>query len=161
MFFDYDRYTYYVTPGGTDMLKACDECIILTERDKVLLSMLYNTGCRVSELAGVRVSDFRHLSERKNASVLLQGKWRKERVTPIWNSTAKTIDCYVKRSELQPSDNLIVSNTGHPMTRSGIAQRITKLVSVASSIEPSLKEKNVTPAYVQTFCSNEPDTVWC
>ena len=24
MFFDYDRYTYYVTPGGTDMRKGAD-----------------------------------------------------------------------------------------------------------------------------------------
>lgn len=24
MFFDYDRYTYYVTPGGTDMRKGVD-----------------------------------------------------------------------------------------------------------------------------------------
>ena len=127
------------------MLRACDECVMLTERDKVLLSMLYNTGCRVSELVGVRISDFRHLPERNNASVLLHGKGRKERVTPLWSSTAKTIDRYVRRSDLKPSDNLIVSNTGHPMTRSGIAQRITKLVDVASLIEPSLKEKNVTP----------------
>lgn len=127
------------------MLKACEECIALTERDKVLIAMLYNTGCRVSELVDVRITDFRHLSERNNTSVLLHGKGRKERITPLWSSTAKIIDCYVRRLDLKPSDNLIVSNAGHPMTRSGIAQRISKLADVASSIEPSLKEKNVTP----------------
>lgn len=126
------------------MLKVCDNNSKLTIRDKLILSVFYNTGCRVSELVNIQIKDLRNLEERNNASVLIHGKGRKERIVPLWNSTAKTITTYIKAMNLTSADFLIISNTKQPMTRSGIGQRISRLVIEASKCAPSLTEKNVT-----------------
>jgi integrase/recombinase XerD len=55
------------------------------QRDTVLLSTLCNTGARVSELTGLRVADV--LIDRASA-LHLHGKGCKERVVPLWKTTA-------------------------------------------------------------------------
>lgn len=58
----------------------------LGQRDQLLLTMLYNTGARVSEIAGVRVAD---VVLQDAPCVHLHGKGRKQRSVPLWPSTAK------------------------------------------------------------------------
>src|ERR1700735_216767 len=57
-------------------------------RDRVMLTTLYNTGARVSELIAMRVMDFQ-LSG--SPAVLIHGKGRKERSVPLWPATAAHI----------------------------------------------------------------------
>lgn len=54
-------------------------------RDQALLATLYNTGARVSEAIDLRVGDF---VPGHQASLQLHGKGPKERVVPLWKSTA-------------------------------------------------------------------------
>ena len=56
-----------------------------SQRDHLLLSLLYNTGARVSEVVGVRVVD---VVLDGAACVHLHGKGRKDRSVPLWKSTA-------------------------------------------------------------------------
>jgi integrase/recombinase XerD len=58
------------------------------KRDHVMLTTLYNTGARVSEVIGLRVAD---LELSGSPSVHIRGKGRKERVTPLWRGTAKLL----------------------------------------------------------------------
>lgn len=60
----------------------------ISQRDHLLLTMLYNTGARVSEIIGVRAADV-ILDEA--ACVHLRGKGRKQRTTPLWKSTVREI----------------------------------------------------------------------
>ncbi len=60
----------------------------LGQRDRLLFTILYNTGARVSEIIGVRVAD---LALGDTPAVHLHGKGRKQRSIPLWTSTVKAI----------------------------------------------------------------------
>ena len=60
-----------------------------SQRDHVLLLMLYNTGARVSEIVGVKVGDV--VLDDAAACVHLHGKGRKDRSVPLWQSTAAAV----------------------------------------------------------------------
>ena len=51
-----------------------------SQRDHLLLAMLYNTGARVSEIIGVKVGD---VVMDESPCVHLRGKGRKQRTTPL------------------------------------------------------------------------------
>lgn len=54
---------------------------ILSLRDKMMLMILYNTGCRVSELINILTQDV-VIAHEGTSSIRFMGKGRKERVTP-------------------------------------------------------------------------------
>jgi len=58
----------------------------LSQRDHVLLLLLYNTGTRVSEIVSVKVGDV--VLDSDAACVHLHGKGRR---VPLWRSTVRTI----------------------------------------------------------------------
>ncbi|HEY2926784.1 tyrosine-type recombinase/integrase [Piscinibacter sp.] len=59
-----------------------------SQRDHLLLHMLYNTGARVLEITGVRLAD---VVLDGAACVHLHGKGRKQRTMPLWRSTVKAV----------------------------------------------------------------------
>ena len=59
-----------------------------SQRDHLLLAMLYNTGARVSEMIGVRVAD---VVLDAAPCVHLHGKGRKQRAVPLWKSTVQAV----------------------------------------------------------------------
>ncbi len=127
------------------LLSSCDVNRTLAERDRLILSVFYNTGCRVSELTGLMVRDFRNLREKGNASVLFRGKGRKERITPLWDSTARSVSVFINRNNLTDADMLFKVGDVNCLTRSGVGQRISTLAKSAAIRCPSLLEKRVTP----------------
>ena len=60
-----------------------------SQRDHVLLLLLYNTGARVSEITGVKVGEV--VPDDGAACVHLHGKGRKQRSVPLWRSTVRAI----------------------------------------------------------------------
>ena len=60
----------------------------VSQRHHLLLTLIYNTGARVSEIAGVRVAD---VVLDGAACVHLHGKGRKQGAVPLWKSTAVAI----------------------------------------------------------------------
>ena len=69
-----------------------------SQRDHLLLSLLYNTGARVSEIVGVRVVD---VVLDGSACVHLHGKGRKDRSVPLWKSTAAAIHGEFQKAKMQ------------------------------------------------------------
>ena len=114
-----------------------------SQRDHLLLSLLYNTGARVSEIVGVCVAD---VVRNGAACVHLHGKGRKDRSVPLWKTTAAAIRAWLHANP-QPrgSAALLPDRTGHPMTRCNAAQRLALAVDRASVAQPSLKSKRVSP----------------
>ncbi len=121
-------------PGGTDWTAL---------RDHLLLSLLYNTGARVSEIVGVRVID---VVLDGAACVHLHGKGRKERSVPLWKATAAAIRAWLHANpQLRGLMALLPNRSGHPMTRCNVAQRLALAVDRAAAEQPSLKTKRVSP----------------
>ena len=127
------------------MLTVCDRDTALGLRDKLMLMILYNTGCRVSELIALKVADINLHASSKTVYLHFLGKGRKERNTPVWKTTATFIKQYVKMYKLQAMDNLFGNRLNENITRSGVGQRISAIAKKASQKCPSMQGKKVTP----------------
>lgn len=124
------------------VLDAPDRSTWSGRRDVVLLTTLYNTGARVSEIASSRVTDV--LLDRQ-VSLLLHGKGRKERVVPLWPSTAKLLRDWLACTCARPDDPVFPNRKGRALNRSGVRQRLDQAVRAAAQRCPSLARKRVSP----------------
>jgi site-specific recombinase XerD len=114
-----------------------------SQRDHLLLAMLYNTGARVSEIIGVRVVD---VVLDGGACVHLHGKSRKLRSIPLWKSTVLEIRAWLRLNpSLRGEAALIPNRDGQAMSRSNVAQRLALAVGRAAVAQPSLLKKRVSP----------------
>ncbi len=114
-----------------------------SQRDHLLLHMLYNTGARVSEIIGVRLAD---VVLDGAACVHLHGKGRKQRTMPLWRSTVKAVRAWLRfNPNLLPASALLPNRDGHAMTRTNVAQRLALAVATATSAMPSLRDRHISP----------------
>ena len=114
-----------------------------SQRDHLLLAMLYNTGARVSEMIGVRVVD---VVLDGGACVHLQGKGRKLRSIPLWKSTVLEIRAWLRLNPLLRGEAALLPNRdGQAMSRSNVTQRLNLAVTRAATEQPSLAAKQVSP----------------
>ena len=114
-----------------------------SQRDHLLLHVLYNTGARVSEIIGVRLSD---VVLDGAACVHLHGKGRKQRTMPLWRSTVKVIRAWLRLNpELGPASALLPNRHGDSMTRANVTQRLALAVAAATPAMPSLRERRISP----------------
>lgn len=114
-----------------------------SQRDHLLLAMLYNTGARVSEIIGVRVID---VVLEGAACVHLRGKGRKQRSVPLWKTTILEIRAWLRLNPRLHGEAALLPNLdGRAMSRSNVAQRLNLAVTMAAAQEPSLLKKQVSP----------------
>ena len=114
-----------------------------SQRDHLLLAMLYNTGARVSEIIGVRVVD---VILDGGACVHLHGKGRKLRSIPLWKSTVVEIRAWLRLNPvLRGEAPLLPNRDGQAMCRSNVTQRLSLAVTRATAEQPSLATKRVSP----------------
>jgi site-specific recombinase XerD len=114
-----------------------------SQRDHLLLTLLYNTGARVSEIIGVRVDD---LVLDGAACVHLMGKGRKQRSVPLWKSTVAAARSWLRGNpQLRADSALLPNRSGQAMTRCNVTQRLTLAVARATAEAPGLKGKRVSP----------------
>lgn len=115
----------------------------LGQRDRLLLTLLYNTGARVSEIIGVRVEDV-VLSD--TSSVHLRGKGRKQRSVPLWKTTARDVRAWLRVNEqLIAGSPLLPTRDGNVMTRANVTQRLRLATLAATARRPELAKQSVTP----------------
>jgi len=124
------------------VLVAPDEETWSGKRDRILFTVMYNSGARVSEIAGAKVSDIRL---NPGATLRLHGKGRKDRVLPLWKSTAKSLSQWITGNRLAATAPLFANARGAHMTRSGVEKRLRDAVRKAMEKCPSLKDKHVSP----------------
>jgi site-specific recombinase XerD len=99
-------------------------------RDHCLLATLYNTGARVSEIAGIKVVDVRL---DQTSAVHLRGKGRKHRTIPLWKRTARAIKRWLNEVDPALSSPLFPNRFGQIMTRSGVEKRLQLAVRKATN----------------------------
>jgi integrase/recombinase XerD len=112
------------------------------QRDRVMFSTFYNTGARVSEIAGLRVEDLRL---EGNGCLQIHGKGRKQRVVPLWKKTTSQLRGWLSQIESHPHCPLFPNRQGKPLTRSGIQERLHVAVQRAAKHCPTLKNRRVSP----------------
>ncbi len=98
----WERIPRVLTPQQVDrLLEAPGPTDPLWRRDRAILELLYATGCRVSELAHLRVQDL-HLQE---GYCLCRGKGDKERMVPLGGRARSAVEAYLveERPRLVPS----------------------------------------------------------
>lgn len=114
-----------------------------SQRDHLLLRLLYNTGARVSEIIDVKWSD---VVLDGTACVHLRGKGRKQRAVPLWRSTVQHIRAWLRvNPDLGPAAPLLPNRGGLPMTRGNVTQRLALAVKTASTKHPHLMQRQVSP----------------
>ncbi len=124
------------------ILAAPDKNRRAGQRDRVMLTTLYNTGARVSELIGMRVGD---VSFEGVPAVRIHGKGRKERQVPLWRSTATQIRRWLRAYPREVHQPLFPSRTGAKLTRVGVTDRLHLAVRSAARRFPGLAHRRVSP----------------
>ena len=64
---------------------------VLGKRDRAILELLYATGCRVSEVAGMNFEDI----DFKHETIRVRGKGRKERFVPFGSKAKEALGKYI------------------------------------------------------------------
>lgn len=99
------------------------------QRDRLMLTLMFNTGARVSEIIGVRISD---VVIGPTSSIRLHGKGRKQRTLPLWKSTAQAVREWLRLNpQLRADVPLLPTRDGASMTRANVAQRLALAVDAA------------------------------
>jgi site-specific recombinase XerD len=126
-------------PGGT----------WTSQRDHLLLAMLYNTGARVSEMIAVRVAD---VVLDASSCVHLRGKGRKQRAVPLWKSTVQEIRAWLRRNPtLGAVAPLLPNRNGRAMTRVNVNQRLDIAVIRAAESHPGLAKRCISPHWIRHY----------
>jgi site-specific recombinase XerD len=112
-------------------------------RDQALLTVMYNTGARVSEIIGLRVSD---VVLEGSPCVHIHGKGRKQRTIPLWRNTAALLRVWKRElGEIAPTASIFPNRDGRAMTRSNVTQRLALYVKAAAERRPKLVGRPVSP----------------
>ncbi|MGB9387914.1 MAG: tyrosine-type recombinase/integrase [Pseudolabrys sp.] len=118
-----------------------------SQRDHLLLALLYNTGARVSEIIGVRVAD---VVLEGAPCVHLHGKGRKQRTTPLWTTTVREIRAWLRCNPTLCADAALLPNRdGNAMTRCNVTQRLNIAVARAAEVNPGLAKRIISPHTVR------------
>jgi len=128
------------------IINAPDQSTWSGQRDHILLSTLYNSGARVSEIISVKRSD---VEITHTAVINLHGKGRKERTVPLWKNTSNLIRKWLHQIDVNPQTPLFPNHFGKAMTRSGVENRLKSAIKIATIKCPSLKGKKVSPHIIR------------
>jgi integrase/recombinase XerD len=112
-------------------------------RDQALFAVMYNTGARVSEIIGLRVSD---VILEGSPCVHIHGKGRKQRTIPLWRKTAALLRAWKRElGEIAQTASIFPNRDGRAMTRSNVTQRLAIYVKTAAQRSPKLVGRPVSP----------------
>lgn len=111
------------------------------QRDRAILELMYATGCRVSEVSNMHLSNA-HLAE---GYCLAEGKGSKQRMVPLGESAVEAIQTYLK--ELRPKLSrgrdlydapwIILSRSGRRMRREAIWE-LVKRYAIRAELDPDI-----------------------
>jgi len=124
------------------IIDSTDQATWSGRRDRVMFTVLYNTGARVSELIGIELQDVRLDA---HPAVRLHGKGRKERTVPLWRSTGRSISLWAHELPQIPTTCLFPDTRGTAISRSGVEYRLRLAITRAARNQPSLLSRRISP----------------
>ena len=131
----------FLSPPEVQAILAAADDTWTGQRDHLLFLLLYNTGARISEVLGLRVSDV-SVEDRR---IQILGKGRKHRQVPLWPQTQKRVRQWLKANHRSPEAPLLPNRFGQRLSRAGAAYQLKQLVNRASVQIPALKTRRVSP----------------
>jgi len=108
----------------------------LSSRNITIIDFMYSTGCRVSELCSLKISDIDLIEE----FVRLQGKGSKQRIVPIGSKLLINLNKYLKLRNSNPkikSSYLFLSKTFNKLDRTAVF-RLIKTTGVQVGINSKI-----------------------
>ena len=115
-------------------------------RDHCILTVLLNTGLRVSELVALEIEDIT-FSERKGELRVRAGKGTKERIIPLNDSCRKAIKAWYSVRPTDKANRVFTTQRGSATTRA--------IQSILESIGEAAHVENMTPHVARhTFAKN-------
>jgi site-specific recombinase XerD len=132
---------FLTRPEVDAMLAAPDQFTWSGRRDHAFLLVAVQTGLRLSEMTGLKRAD---LIVGAGAHLRVIGKGRKERCTPLAQSTLAVLKAWLREPQRGEGDVLFPSAQGKRLSVHGVQYLLTKHRTTASKVCPSLKEKRVT-----------------
>lgn len=119
-------------------------------RDRAMLHLAFAAGLRVSELVGLRIDD---VTLQPQPCIHVLGKGRRERVLPLWKTTAKAIRAWLALRGPAACTELFLNARAGPLTRDGFEHILAKHVKLAIKTTPSLGNKRVSPHVLRHTCA--------
>ena len=131
---------YLEKPEMDAVLAAPDRRTSQGARDHALLLFLYNAGARADEAARLTVAD---LDLGPSPAVRILGKGNKERLCPLWTSTASVLKALVAGRSGQ--DPVFLNRRRERITRFGIYALVKRCAAQTARHVPSIGSKRVSP----------------
>jgi tyrosine recombinase XerC len=107
------------TPSGSRVIDL---------RDAALWETLYSSGMRVSEMAGLNLSDW----DSAGHTIRVRGKGRKERIIPLGQKASEKLERYLRATERWPhrreEEPVFLSSRGTRLGVRGIQRRLEKRI---------------------------------
>ncbi len=138
----WDRLPTVLSPSAVErLLEAPNAGTRLGRRDRAVLETLYASGCRASEVAGLRPPDL----DLKSGLARCIGKGNKERRVPLGSRAVAALEVYLRQDRpalvARRPDTIavFVSKSGRPLSRIdlwSIVKRTARSAGLSTSISP-------------------------
>lgn len=127
--------------SAVEIQQICEACG--NKRDKAIIMVLLNTGCRISEVCGMNTEDI----NTKDREIVVYGKGRKERTVYFDQVTAWVLNDYIKNSK-EESEPLFCGKRGNRITPGGVR-------AMLDTLEGKCGVTNIHPhRFRRTFATN-------
>jgi len=139
---DEEKLLSYLEPDEMEAIIGTAETdTALGRRNRAMLVVLFNTACRASEVAGLRIEDV-ILDRPRHVRVL--GKGRKWRTVPLWERTVAVIEGTLQdRSDDNPA--LFLGQRGNAITRFGVRYVVRNHAFMVAEKHPALLRRRLSP----------------
>jgi len=118
-------------------------------RDRAMLHLAVCAGLRVSELTGLQIRDV----DLPSMSIHVLGKGRRERMLPLWKTTAAALRAWLAVRGMGAVPEVFVSARGEPLSRWGFAYLLKQHTAAAARQYPGLLKKRVSPHVLRHTCA--------
>jgi site-specific recombinase XerD len=115
------------------LIATCNGRNFVSSRDHAIIRVFIDTGLRLSELAGLTVSNEMRTIDLDYGEVRVMGKGKRFRIVPLSSRTIKSVDRYVRVRRVHQhaaTDSFWLGERG-PLTTSGITQMLRRRAAQA------------------------------
>jgi len=139
----------HISPESVaEILKQPDLSTRTGKRDLALLTLLYESAARVSEIANLQIGDFQ-IDKHHGAAIRLYGKGRKVRIVPLTEPVSEILQNYLRfEANLRKcgkEEPLFCNRSSASLTRAGIAYILRKYTEMAQAATPGMESVKIHP----------------
>lgn len=139
---------YLDPPAVQSLLRNPDRDTPRGRRDYALILFLFNTGARVSEAIRVQHKDL-----LPGPAVLLHGKGKKTRVSPLWPETAAAIKSQSVKASTDSEQAIFQNARAHALSRHGVYHILMHHAAAVHQRDSSVPA-NVHPHLLRHSCGS-------